>query len=159
MRCRVETTGSRWHAATPHRRVGARRGARDARRGRWAIVALLTVVGLVAAPHRAHAAIFDGAIVWGSAYRIDPAYIERVIDCESGGDPAAYNAASGSSGLLQFEPQTWVWLVGLLNQDTQLAPGLSAYDPEWRPMGDPDAQIHVFAWAVAHGYASQWVCS
>jgi len=159
---KVETTGSHWHAATPHRGRGARRGAWGAQRGRLAIVALLTLTGLVVGPHKAHAAIFDGAIMWGNAYRIDPAYIERVIDCESGGDPAAYNAASGASGLLQFKAQTWVRLVGLLNQDTQLAPGLSAYDPEWRPMGDPDAQIHVFAWATytyGTGFIRQlWVC-
>ncbi len=30
-----------------------------------------------------------------------------VMDCESGGDPNAYNPASGASGLFQFLPETW----------------------------------------------------
>ena len=31
----------------------------------------------------------------------------RIIDCESNGDPDAYNPYSGASGLFQFLPSTW----------------------------------------------------
>ncbi len=31
----------------------------------------------------------------------------RIIDCESNGDPGAYNPYSGASGLFQFIPSTW----------------------------------------------------
>jgi len=136
------------------------RGRRAVTRVRALMFALSLAVALAGmGPRKASAAVYDGAVVWGNAYHIAPAYIERVIDCESGGDTAAYNASSGASGLLQIEFATWVWLVGLLNQDSALAPGLTSYDPENRPMSDPDAQIHVFAWAVNHGYARQWECA
>jgi soluble lytic murein transglycosylase-like protein len=31
----------------------------------------------------------------------------RVMECESGGNPGAYNASSGASGLFQFLGSTW----------------------------------------------------
>lgn len=31
----------------------------------------------------------------------------RILDCESNGDPDAYNPYSGASGLFQFLPSTW----------------------------------------------------
>ena len=39
------------------------------------------------------------------ANRVDEAL--RIIQCESGGDPSAYNPYSGASGLFQFLPSTW----------------------------------------------------
>jgi soluble lytic murein transglycosylase-like protein len=32
-----------------------------------------------------------------------------VMQCESRGDPLAYNPVSGASGLFQFIPSTWAW--------------------------------------------------
>ena len=39
------------------------------------------------------------------AHRVEEAL--RIIDCESNGDPDAYNPYSGASGLFQFLPSTW----------------------------------------------------
>ena len=39
------------------------------------------------------------------ANRVDEAL--RIIQCESGGDPNAYNPYSGAAGLFQFLPSTW----------------------------------------------------
>ncbi len=164
----IEAVGSRWHAATPHRRTGARRGARGTRRGRWAIVALLTLTGLTVAPHKAHAdGITDLNVLasvqrWSIAYTLDPAYVERVILCESSGDVNAFNP-SGASGVLQFKVDTFLELEARLDQDPTLAPGLSSFDPEYRGLWDADAQIHVFSWFLYHfgtiGVAQLWACA
>lgn len=167
MRRDVETTGSRWHAATPYRAREARRGARGARKGRWAAVALLTLTGFVAAPHTAHAdGITDPNVLasvagWSAAYDVDPLYVDRVILCESGGDVWAQNP-SGASGILQFMPASFEAIRQAEMADTAIAPGLNAPDPEWRGVWNYDAQIHLFAWVVAHpayGFLSWWVCS
>jgi len=165
MRRGIETTGSRWHAATPHRRAGARRGAR---RDRWAIVALLTLTSLVAVPHKAHAdGITDPDVLasvgfWSQAYRVDSAYVERVILCESGGDRGAYNP-SGASGVLQFMPATFNAIESDEMADMSVAPGLSGYDPETRGVWSYDAQIHLFCWLLyTQGYAAiaqRWACA
>ena len=39
------------------------------------------------------------------AHRVEEAL--RILDCESNGDPNAYNPYSGASGLFQFLPSTW----------------------------------------------------
>jgi len=166
----IETVGSRWHAASPHRRTGARRGARGTRRGRWARVAVVALTAtLVALPVR-HAHADDGVIAsidrWAIAYNLSPAAMEARAMCESGDNPEAVNGeGSGAVGLFQIEPQTWTWLLGMLNQDTQLAPNLTAYDPEWRAgygtdwTDDADAQAHVASWAEEHGYGYLWACA
>lgn len=163
MRCRVETTGSRWHAVSPHRRVGARRGARGARRGKWAVVVLLTLVGLVAVPHKAHADGLDTDVItsadyWGTAYNISPSYIERVIMCESSGDRYAYNV-SGAIGILQVKVSTGIALENRLNADPTLAPGLMTFDPDYRDVTYYDTEIHLFAWASYHGLGGLWECA
>jgi len=168
MRCGIETTGSRWHAATPHRHAGARRGVRGARRGRWAIVALLTLVELIGVPHRAHAdAITDPAVLasvgfWSQAYQVDSAYVERVILCESGGVVGAMNP-SGASGVLQYLPGTFSAIESSEMADMSVAPGLSGYDPETRGVWSYDAQIHLFCWLLyTQGYAAiaqRWACA
>jgi len=168
MRRGIETVGSRWHAATPHRRVGARRGARGARRGKWAIVALLTLTGLVAAPYKAHAdGITDPNVLasvsfWSAAYNVDASYIERVILCESGGDVGAYNL-SGASGVLQYQPATYESIREAEMADTNVAPGLLGYDPEVRGVWSSDAQVHLFCWLLhTQGYAAiaeRWACA
>ncbi len=48
----------------------------------------------------------------------------RVIDCESNGDPSAYNASSGASGLFQFIPSTWAIAAPAAGHD-----GASPFDP------------------------------
>ena len=49
----------------------------------------------------------------------------RIIDCESNGDPSAYNPYSGASGLFQFIPSTWATTAGPAG-----FPGASPFDPE-----------------------------
>lgn len=58
-----------------------------------------------------------------------------VMRCESNGDPAAYNSASGASGLFQFIPSTWAW--------ASPAAGFGGASPF-----DPAANIGTTAWVV-----------
>ena len=48
----------------------------------------------------------------------------RIIDCESNGDPNAYNPYSDASGLFQFLPSTWATTAGPAG-----FPGASPFDP------------------------------
>jgi soluble lytic murein transglycosylase-like protein len=74
-----------------------------------------------------------------------------VIQCESLGDPDAYNPYSGASGLFQFLPATWA----TVSPRAGFA-GASPFDPE--------ANIGTAAWLVdyytsrgAHPW-SAWTC-
>jgi Transglycosylase SLT domain len=49
----------------------------------------------------------------------------RIIDCESNGDPNAYNPYSGASGLFQFLPSTWASTAPKAGYG-----GQSVFDPE-----------------------------
>jgi transglycosylase-like protein with SLT domain len=49
----------------------------------------------------------------------------RIIDCESNGDPNAYNPYSGASGLFQFLPSTWASTAPKAGYG-----GSSVFDPE-----------------------------
>lgn len=57
------------------------------------------------------------------SHRVEEAL--RIIDCESNGDPDAYNPYSGASGLFQFIPSTWVTTAPRAGY-----PGASPFDPE-----------------------------
>ena len=49
----------------------------------------------------------------------------RIMDCESNGDPNAYNPYSGASGLFQFLPSTWASTAPKAGYG-----GASVFDPE-----------------------------
>lgn len=94
----------------------------------------------------------DGVAVWRPLVEtyftpdlVDGALV--VIDCESGGDPNAYNPASGAAGLFQFLPETW--------QSASAAAGWAGAS-----VFDPEANIAVAAWLVAGSSPpwSQWSC-
>jgi soluble lytic murein transglycosylase-like protein len=81
--------------------------------------------------------------------RVDEAL--RIIQCESLGDPDAYNPYSGASGLFQFIPSTWA----------SAAPkagfaGSSVFDP--------DANIATASWLanryhdLGQSYWQPWSC-
>ncbi|MGH8946999.1 MAG: transglycosylase SLT domain-containing protein [Acidimicrobiia bacterium] len=84
------------------------------------------------------------------SHRVEEAL--RIIDCESNGDPDAYNPYSGASGLFQFIPGTWA------TTSTRAGyPGASVFDPE--------ANVASAAW-LANEYQRQgqyywqaWNCS
>ena len=61
----------------------------------------------------------------------------RIIQCESLGDPEAYNPYSGASGLFQFLPGTYAVIAPKAGFD-----GVSVFDPE--------ANIGSAAWLVAY---------
>lgn len=75
----------------------------------------------------------------------------RIIDCESNGDPEAYNPYSGASGLFQFLPSTWATTAPNAGY-----PGASPFDPE--------ANIASAAWLanryeeLGHYYWQAWSC-
>jgi len=73
------------------------------------------------------------------AHRVEEAL--RIIDCESNGDPDAYNPYSGASGLFQFLPSTWA--------TTSLRAGYSGASPF-----DPEANTASAAW-LANYYQQQ----
>jgi septal ring factor EnvC (AmiA/AmiB activator) len=81
--------------------------------------------------------------------RVDEAL--AIIDCESMGDPDAYNPYSGASGLFQFLPATWA--------STSQKAGFSGASPF-----DPEANIGTAAWLASQygqlgqGYWSSWSC-
>jgi septal ring factor EnvC (AmiA/AmiB activator) len=81
--------------------------------------------------------------------RVDEAL--AIIDCESLGDPDAYNPYSGASGLFQFLPATWA--------STSPKAGFSGASPF-----DPEANIGTAAWLanrygeLGQGYWSPWSC-
>ena len=56
------------------------------------------------------------------AHRVEEAL--RIMDCESNGDPNAYNPYSGASGLFQFIPSTWASTAPKAGY-----PGASPFDP------------------------------
>ncbi|HJU51992.1 MAG TPA: transglycosylase SLT domain-containing protein [Acidimicrobiia bacterium] len=66
---------------------------------------------------------------------VEPAL--RIIQCESLGDPEAYNPYSGASGLFQFLPGTWA----VISPKAGFG-GASAFDPE--------ANIGTAAWLAAY---------
>ena len=66
---------------------------------------------------------------------VEPAL--RIIQCESLGDPEAYNPYSGASGLFQFLPGTWAVIASKAGFG-----GASAFDPE--------ANIGTAAWLAAY---------
>jgi soluble lytic murein transglycosylase-like protein len=69
------------------------------------------------------------------------------MDCESGGDPNAYNEASGASGLFQFLPGTWA--------SASVSAGWAGAD-----VFDGEANIAVAAWlsGSSTGPWSHWNC-
>ncbi|HEU4916821.1 MAG TPA: transglycosylase SLT domain-containing protein [Acidimicrobiia bacterium] len=81
--------------------------------------------------------------------RVDEAL--AIIDCESLGDPDAYNPYSGASGLFQFLPATWA--------STSPQAGFSGASPF-----DPEANVGTAAWLanryaeLGQGYWSPWSC-
>lgn len=73
------------------------------------------------------------------SHRVEEAL--RIIDCESNGDPDAYNPYSGASGLFQFLPSTW--------ESTAPRAGY----PDASPF-DPEANTASAAW-LANEYEKQ----
>lgn len=75
----------------------------------------------------------------------------RIIDCESNGDPNAYNPYSGASGLFQFLPSTWA--------STAPKAGYGGYS-----VFDPEANIASAAWLanryeeLGQYYWRAWSC-
>lgn len=75
----------------------------------------------------------------------DHAWAVRVMYCESGGNPAAYNP-SGASGLFQILAAYWP-----ARSTAAGWPGASPFDPE--------ANVATAAWLYYHGGGpSHWVC-
>lgn len=81
--------------------------------------------------------------------RVDEAL--AIIECESLGDPDAYNPYSGASGLFQFLPATWA--------STSSSAGFSGAS-----VFDPEANIGTAAWLanryadLGQGYWGPWSC-
>lgn len=73
------------------------------------------------------------------SHRVEEAL--RIIDCESNGDPDAYNPYSGASGLFQFIPSTWA--------TTSPRAGYAGFSPF-----DPEANVASAAW-LANEYQRQ----
>lgn len=73
------------------------------------------------------------------SHRVEEAL--RIIDCESNGDPDAYNPYSGASGLFQFIPSTWA--------TTSPRAGYAGASPF-----DPEANVASAAW-LANEYQKE----
>lgn len=74
-----------------------------------------------------------------------------IMDCESGGDPAARNPRSGAAGLYQFLPRTWE------HASAKAGVGHLSVD-------DPEANIAAAAWLTEYSASrgnrawSHWTC-
>lgn len=84
-----------------------------------------------------------------SSAQVDPAL--RIMQCESLGDPLAYNPYSGASGLFQFLPGTWAV--------TSVKAGYEGSSPF-----DPEANVAAAAWLAGYYESlgrspwSPWYC-
>lgn len=150
----------------------AHRPQRRVSRVMVAVTAALTLTaatGAMRPAQTARAEYADPSIIasvdrWCTAYDVSCAYVERVIACESDFTPDIWNQqGSGTYGVLQYLPSTFYSIEASELRDPTFAPGLSSYDPETRWYGDPDAQVHLFAWFLhTYGYggvASLWACA
>jgi peptidoglycan hydrolase CwlO-like protein len=87
--------------------------------------------------------------VYFPSNRVDEAL--AILECESLGDPDAYNPYSGASGLFQFLPSTWA--------STSPKAGFSGASPF-----DPEANTGTAAWLanryheLGQGYWAPWSC-
>ena len=104
------------------------------------MIAAVAIAFLV--PQTANASVPYEAEIRDAAvrYGVSGDWLIDVMLCESGGDPAAVNPATGDSGLFQYNPGTWAsWGGGDI----------------WNPY----EQIELTAWAFSVGRADHWVCS
>lgn len=72
----------------------------------------------------------------------------KIMRCESNGDPTAYNASSGASGLMQHLENYWPWRAKMAGFE-----GVSPFDPI--------ANIYTSAWLIYEHRAGgwqHWVC-
>lgn len=89
-------------------------------------------------------AIADAAAEFGVDHRL----LAEIIDCESGGDPSAYNRSSGASGLGQHLPRYY--------PDRARAVG---YDDELIDPFRPRQNARVSAWLLAQQGTRPWNAS
>lgn len=73
---------------------------------------------------------------------VDPALIDRIVDCESDYRPGVMGP-DGSMGIAQFQQITWGWASTAAGWG-----GASPYDAE--------AALDVMAWLLARGGAGHW---
>tara|TARA_Y100000004_G_C8916900_1_gene413525 strand:- start:244 stop:804 length:561 start_codon:yes stop_codon:yes gene_type:complete len=84
---------------------------------------------------------------YGGPQRDVPKFLQ-IMRCESNGDPNAYNAASGASGLMQHLSNYWDWRAKMAGYE-----GASPFDPI--------ANINTSAWLIYEHVAGgwqHWVC-
>lgn len=88
----------------------------------------------------------DALSIYGQEHQIDR--FLRVMQCESGGNPDAYNSSSGASGLMQHLQVYW--------PPRALRAGYEGFSPF-----DPEANIYTSAWllfAATGGGWQHWEC-
>lgn len=81
---------------------------------------------------------------WCSFYGCNPNTLHRVMMCESGGNPRAYNR-SGATGIFQFLNSTF----------RSYAPKAGITSPD---LWNPKHQIQTAAFMFSTGQAKQWSC-
>jgi hypothetical protein len=83
----------------------------------------------------------DALSLYGQENQIDR--FLRVMQCESRGNPDAYNASSGASGLMQHLENYWPWRAKMAGFE-----GVSPFDPT--------ANIYTSAWLLFEHRAGGW---
>lgn len=78
---------------------------------------------------------------------VDPAWLARVVFCESSNDTEAIGDGGRSIGLAQYQARTF------LEHSRISGLGYTLAD-----YGDPAAQLDLMSWAFAHGRSGAWTC-
>lgn len=116
--------------------------------GLKASVALCLVVGLLSgsAPAQGASEPVQALIAhYAREYGADPALLTRIAWCESRFDPAAFNPADGTVGVMQFNRVTWA----------ELAPQIGV-SGDFREAWSAASNVAVASYAIALRQTWRW---
>lgn len=105
---------------------------------------LVILYFLLATP--VQASEFDSLIErYSNNYGVSYKVVDCIIKKESSYNPEAKNPNSTASGLGQFLESTWIWMRGMMGEDTDLALRFN-----------PEESIKTLSWALSKGYGPHW---
>jgi hypothetical protein len=82
---------------------------------------------------------------WSYVYGVDPGDMLRLAMCESGQQPYGRDGSAGEVGPMQWSP------AGLWRSTPDAHLGFQSFR-------DPERNVRMTAWAIAHHYENHWSC-